>query len=80
MVVALRAGVVKAFPVAMEVPPVGAVNQLRVAPAEGVANMVTEPAPQRLPASVELTEGVLLMVAVTIVRAEVHPLSLTSTK
>ena len=63
----------------MEDPPEAAVYQRRVAPAEGVANMVIDPVPQRLPAIEELTDGVELMVAVTMLRAEVHPLSVVST-
>ncbi len=68
------------FPVAIGEPPEATVYHLKVAPAEGVADMVTEPAPQREPARKEITEGVVLMVAVTTVRGvEVHPLFVTLT-
>ena len=74
-----RFGVVKLLPDPSEVPPVDTSNQLMVAPEDGVAVSVIVPGPQRDPGTTDATEGDGTIVANTAVRADVHPLSRTST-
>lgn len=69
----LIVGVVNEVPVASELPPVGAANQL-IVPAVVLPLNVTVPASQRL-ADVPVTVGVLLMVTTTALRGEIQPLA-----
>ena len=63
MFVDVRFGVVKAFPVPNEVPPVGTSYQL-IVPAEALAPSVTVPESQRDAGVVEVMVGDVFMVAV----------------
>ena len=56
-------GVVKLFPVATAVPPVGALYQTKLPTLED-AFKTTEPVPQRLAGVVEVTTGIAFIVAV----------------
>ena len=67
------------MPVNKSVPPVRAEYHLIVAPKEGVAETVTDPVLQREALLNVLMEGDALMVAVTEVLADVHPLFVAST-
>ena len=71
-------GVVNGLPLPKNVPPELASYQFNV-PALPVAPSTTVPASQRLPGVVEVTEGVVLIVATTAVLAEVQPLLVAST-
>ena len=71
-------GVVYDVPVPNEDPPVEAAYQLRV-PALAVAPRTTVPVPQRLPGVVPVIDGIVLTVAVTAERADVHPPLVAST-
>ncbi len=72
-------GVVNEVPVASEAPPVEAANQSNV-PADAVAPSVTVPVPQMAAGVVEVMEGMVLIVAVTAVLAELQAPSTVSTK
>lgn len=74
-----RTGVVKLFPVPIELPPVEALYQVMVAPAEGVTERVIEPGPQYVPAETEEMEGDATTDASTADRAEVQPLLVACT-
>ena len=71
-------GVVNVPPIPNEVPPVDAAYQLNV-PTLAAAPNVTVPGPQRAAGVVEETVGIVLMVAITAVLAEVQPALVTST-
>lgn len=60
------AGVVKDIPVPAETPPVEVAYQL-IAPADGVAPIVTVPAPQRAAGEVAVMVGIALTVTATAV-------------
>ena len=64
-------GVLYVVPVPKLDPPEEAAYQSKV-PAEAVAASVTEPVPQLAAGVVEVTEGMVLMVATTAERAEVQ--------
>ena len=64
-------GVLYVVPVPSDEPPEEAAYQSKV-PAEAVAARVTEPVPQLAAGVVEVTEGMVLMVATTAERAEVQ--------
>ena len=73
-------GVVNDVPAPNEAPPVEAAYQLSV-PLEAVAPRLKAPLPQRLAGVVPLTDGMLLTLAKTDVRAaEVQPVLLASAK
>lgn len=78
MVVAPIDGVINEVPVPSELPPDDAANQLRV-PALAVAPNAIVPASQREAGVVPVTDGVVLTVATTDDRGDVHPLSVDST-
>ena len=71
-------GVLKEAPVPSDDPPVAAVYQFKV-PALAAALSVTMPASHREAGVVELTLGVVLIVAVTEFLAEVQPVFVAST-
>ena len=71
-------GVVKEVPVPNEVPPEAAAYQFKV-PALAVAASTTAPALHLEAGVVELILGVVLIVAVTELLAEVHPVFVAST-
>ena len=72
-------GVVKIVPVAIELPPVNAVNQLTV-PSEAVASKDKVPAPHLLEGVVAVIVGIVLTVANTaVLSSEAHPLLVAST-
>ena len=62
-------GVLYVVPVPSDDPPLEAAYQSSV-PVEAVAARVTEPVPQFAAGVVEVTEGIVLMVAVTATRGE----------
>ena len=64
-------GVTKEVPVPSEAPPEEAAYQSSV-PAEAVAERFTVPVPQIAPGVVEVTAGMVLIVATTAERAEVQ--------
>jgi hypothetical protein len=72
-------GVVKLFPVPIEVPPVETLYQVMEAPAEGVTERVMEPGPQYVPADTEEMEGDPTTDASTADLAEVQPLLVACT-
>jgi hypothetical protein len=72
-------GVVKLFPVPIELPPVEALYQVMVAPAEGVTERVIEPGPQYVPAETVEMEGDPTTEARTADRGDVHPLLVADT-
>lgn len=74
----MSVGVVNAAPVFNSVPPDDASYHFRF-PALATAFNVTVPFPQRDAGVVEVTEGVVLMDAVTAVRADVQPVFVAST-
>lgn len=71
-------GVAKLIPVPNVEPPLAAAYQFKV-PALAVAPRVSVPVPQRVAGVVAVIVGVVLMVAITAVRAEVQELSVAST-
>ena len=75
-----RTGVVKLFPVPIDVPPDATLNQVMEAPAEGVTERVIDPGPQNVPADTEEIEGDATTDASTADRAEVQPLLVACTK
>lgn len=66
------------MPAASADPPDDAANQLNV-PALAAAERETVPASQRLAGVVPVIVGVVFTVAITVVRADVHPLLVAST-
>lgn len=74
----MRSGVVKFAPVASEVPPVLASNQVST-PAEVTALSVSVPLPQRLPGVTDEITGSGFIVATTSVRGDVQPFAVAST-
>ena len=73
-----KLGVVKEVPVPSEVPPEAAAYQFKV-PALAIAPSTTVPASHLEAGVVEVTPGVVLIVAVTELLAEVHPVLVAST-
>ena len=75
MVVEAIEGVVYEDPVAIEVPPDGAVNQSKVPPVQPLAERATVPVLHRLAPVVEGAEGKGLTVAITELLALTHVLA-----
>ena len=71
-------GVVKVVPVPSEVPPEAAAYQFKIPPL-AEAPRTTAPASHREAGIVEVTLGVVFMVAITALLAEVHPVLFAST-